>query len=129
MDYDDFDDVSGPRRRAQDLPQSGLGIASFIAGMLALLMGVAGLLLVIVAAIHDAHGYGGPPPAAIIGFVLILVAGVVALIGTGLGISGLCQRKRRPAFAILGLCINGLLLLGVIVIVLFAIFAAVTMVG
>jgi hypothetical protein len=109
-EYDDYDDADY-RRRSDDWPHSGVGIASFIAGILALVMIASGFVLAAISATQP-HRYGGPPPAAVFGGMLILFAALVALIGTGLGIGGVCQGQRRKVFGIIGLCLNGLILLG-----------------
>jgi hypothetical protein len=40
------------------------------------------------------------------------VALLVALIGVGLGIAGVCQSNRRTVLGIIGLVFNGLIILG-----------------
>jgi hypothetical protein len=112
-DYDVEDDYEEDRagRRAEDWPHSGVGVASFIIGILVLLLGLAGMGLAVVAAVQ-AQRSGHPPAAAMVGGMLIIGAVILALAGTGLGIGGVCQRHRKKVFGIIGLCINGLALLG-----------------
>jgi hypothetical protein len=106
-DYDDYD--FGP------LKHSGLGVASFI---IAIGAGVMIAIVVFLAAViesrqpgaldaldHDSPGAMALGGAACFAFLL-------AIIGVGLGIAGVCQRERKTVFAIIGLVLNGLILLG-----------------
>jgi hypothetical protein len=112
-DYDDYERGDNFSRPAENWPHSGVGIASFCAGILALFMVLAGFVLVVLGIDPRPHRYGGgPPPAAVLGGLVIIGAGIVALIGTGLGIGGVCQSQRKKVFGNIGLCINALLLLG-----------------
>jgi hypothetical protein len=50
--------------------------------------------------------------ALVLGLVVFAIIGM-SLIGGVLGIAGLFQRDKRPLFSILGLVLNGAILLGV----------------
>jgi hypothetical protein len=115
-DYDDYDDYERGdrfRRPAENWPHSGVGIASFCAGIMALFMVLAGFVMAALGRNPRPQRYGeGPHAAAVLGLLFITGAGVVALIGTVLGIGGVCQMQRKKVFGIIGLCTNALLLLG-----------------
>ena len=50
-----------------------------------------------------------------IGFGLAVIAALLAeLLAIGFGIAGLCQRNRKKVFAVMGVCIGAVTLLGVI---------------
>jgi hypothetical protein len=86
---------------------SGMGIASFVIGVLALL-GLVLALASLVAAIKASGGHLDDHGAAAVGAGLILMlVGLLGLVGAGLGIAGVMQRVQRRLFAILGLCFNG----------------------
>ena len=123
-DDDDYDDrpVSRRRRyeddeyeydfRKRDLPHSGVGMASCVLALLAVLIGAFAMVLVadvgpdeIEAAIEAEE------PEAVLAMLLFVGAGLVSLIGLVLAIAGLLQQDRNKLFAILGLCLNGLLFL------------------
>ncbi len=96
------------------LKHSGLGIASFV---ISLAMGVYFILVVFVAAVMEAATPGGMPETspvlAIVGlFAFLGLFGCV--VGIGLGIAGMFQKNRKRVFSILGLIINGLIVLGVL---------------
>jgi hypothetical protein len=123
-DDDDYDDrpVSRRRRyeddeyeydfRKRDLPHSGVGMASCVLALLAVLIGAFAMVLIadvgpdeIEAAIEAEE------PEAVLAMLLFVGAGLVSLIGLVLAIAGLLQQDRNKLFAILGLCLNGLLFL------------------
>jgi hypothetical protein len=116
--YEDepYDDMEPDQYRAARWPHSGIGIASFITGIMALLMvfGAFALVIVVVAGARRAAN----PPQEVVAFtgLLVLGAGLIALIGAGLGIGGCCQARRKKVFAIIGLIINALLLLAILAI-------------
>jgi len=106
-DYDDFDDYDlGPLRH------SGLGIASF---MLAIGAGLTLGILIVVAAVLEASQPGamGPdsPGAVAVGAVVCITL-LLTMIGLILGIAGVCQKHRKTVFAVIGIVLNGLVLLG-----------------
>jgi hypothetical protein len=93
----------------QDLPHSGIGLTSFIFSMISLL-GI--ITLIVIAAGMAARGGASPDDSATValgGGALLL--GLFNLLGVIFGIVGLVQQGRRKLFSILGLSINGALLL------------------
>jgi len=123
-DYDDYEAGGGSRRRTESWPHSGVGIASFVAGIVALLMIVGAFGLAVVAIAGDPHAKEPPREAfALIG-LLMVGGGLVALIGTGLGIGSCCQGERKKVFGVIGLVMNGLLLLGGIGVILIGVLAS-----
>jgi hypothetical protein len=105
-DYDDYDDEE------LLLKHSGPGVASFI---IALAAGIAVGLSILVAGIVEASRPGALGPGSsgevMIGAVVCLGL-LIALVGLGLGIAGVCQSNRKKVFAVIGLIFNGLILLG-----------------
>jgi hypothetical protein len=119
-------DMDGPKRK-----QSGLGIASFILGLLCII----GLLIAAVTIASSLSDYLSPDGTVISEdalqtrlledsgmilsvflFIASLGLGVVGLI---LGIVGLVMRNRRKVFALIGTILNGLVIAGFVGIVLF----------
>ena len=93
------------------LKHSGVGIASFILGISMVVLELA--LIVLAAVLVQQHQPSSSPSMEIAGCTMIL--GLLAcVVGVVLGIVGALQRDRRKLFAILGLCVNGLILLGVV---------------
>lgn len=95
----------------QTLKHSGMGIASFI---MSLLLGPGLFLLVIIAGVLQASTPGGidntSPAAVFLGLIMLFTAGLT-LIGIGLGIAGVVQKKRKKIFAVLGLIFNSVVVL------------------
>ena len=105
---------------------SRLGIASFVIAILSIL----GIVLFFVIAISVASSAIGPDPqnfdpssigpdsplATTFFFLSLLLLGsiLITVVGLGLGIAGLIQRRRRKLFAALGTALNGLIVLGVV---------------
>jgi hypothetical protein len=106
----------------QPLKHSRLGIASFC---LALVGGVIEFALLVVVAILDASDQGGmdedSPQAILLGAGLI-GGGILCLLGLALGIAGLCEGRRKKVFAVLGVVMNVLAILGVGVVMLIGLF-------
>ena len=93
--------------------QSGLGIASFI---IAVAVGFGMVLLVVYAGVVEASSPGGMDEESMTAIAIGLGAlggMAAALLGVVLGIAGLVQRDRKRLFAVLGLVLNGLTILGV----------------
>jgi len=115
----DHDDDPYRRRSRYDedddrpLKHSRFGIASFI---IALAGGVFEFILIAIAGVLSVQAGGeldeNSPEAILIGLG-ILAGFALNLISMGLAIAGLCERRRNKVFAILGLAINILLLIGV----------------
>lgn len=96
---------------------SRMGIASLV---LAILVGVLVFLIIGGAGVLEASTPGGmdedSPLVVLIGFAVIgcLLAN---LVGLGLGIAGMIQRRRKKLFAILGAIFNGLVVLVVLAVI------------
>jgi hypothetical protein len=116
---DDFDDAPFGRY-PHELPHSGLGIASFILGLAAI--GLVGILVVVAITEANRPHYPNDPLDTFAG-LMVCGAGLLALVGGGLGIGGVCQSNRRKVFGIVGLCLNGTLLLGTLLLMLIGLVA------
>ena len=87
---------------------SGMGIASFVIGLISVLsiVGVLGLAV----AMNVANGGVAPddtaPQVVMLGLLMIL-AGMICLVGLGLGIAAAMQKNRRRALGVIGICLNG----------------------
>jgi hypothetical protein len=97
---------------------SGLGIVSFV---IAIAVGLFEFILVAIAGVLEVTTPGGidenSPAAILLG--LALVGGLlVNVLGIGLGIGGLCQRYRSKLFAVLGVVIGSVVLLGVLLLMI-----------
>jgi len=94
---------------------SGMGVASFIIG---LGIGLLELAMVIAAAVMESQagpsGLDEKSPAAIILGLVLLTGLLVALLGAGLGAAACLQANRKKIFGILGILINGMILLVVV---------------
>jgi hypothetical protein len=98
---------------AGSVPQqhSGAGVASFVIGVA---MAMVELTMVIMAAVLVQRGISSQTPQMEIagcGMILGLAACAICVV---LGIVGLTQSNRKKLFAVLGLCINGMILLFVL---------------
>ncbi len=139
-DEDDIDDRPAPRRRRpddeederdagrgrrrhqddegeydfrkRDFPHSGVGIASCLLAVLAVVTAGFGMVLAFAVGLDelDAAIEAEEPKAMAVGLMMI-GAVLIALIGGVLGAAGLAQRDRNKLFAAIGLCANGLLFL------------------
>ena len=105
---------AGPVGRCNDSEprHSGLGIASFVVGLLA---GIVEFAILAAAGVIEVSTPGGmdenSPAAVLIG--LGLLAGLaLSLLGVGLGIGGLTQRRKK-VFAVLGVVVSLLVTLAV----------------
>jgi hypothetical protein len=98
-------------QRAASLPQSGLGIASFVIALvsgLAILGGI-GVSALLIASGGDTADH--LPLFGLIGLVLIFFL-LAALVGTVLALVALRRQDRRRTFAAIGLGLNVFILLG-----------------
>ena len=118
MDHDV--EVAGPENK-----HSRLGIASFVIAVLSIL----GIILFFAIGFSVASSAVGPDPQSFdpnsIGpdsplattffflSLLFLASVLITIVGLGLGIAGLIQRRRKKLFAILGTVANGLIVLAV----------------
>jgi len=120
-DDDDYDDRPARRRygeegeydfRKRELPHSGVGIASCVLALFAVLAGGFAMVLAAVVGFDDIEAaINAEEPEAILAGLLFLGAGLLFLIGLVLAVAGLLQHDRNKLFAVLGLCLNGLCLL------------------
>lgn len=99
----------------EQLKHSGLGITTFVLGLIAPI----GLIACIIfAAVEEASTYGGMDPnstkAAVIGLFLILFA-VLALIAVGIGIGALVQKGYKKLLPLLGVVFSSVVLILTIV--------------
>jgi hypothetical protein len=103
--------------RPRHLPHSGLGIASFIIGLVVVVIVLLMFLLIGVVAASRANRDTAHTMGVMTG--LFVCAGAVAsLVGLGLGMGGVFQGDRNRTFAVIGLILNGLILLGTAVLFL-----------
>jgi hypothetical protein len=99
---------------AHEMKHSRFGIAAFILG---LLIAFGEFALIIVAGIMEITTPGGVDEQSLQVMLLglVMLAGMLgALVGAVLAIIGLTERNRYKAYPVLGLGINGLILLGVV---------------
>jgi hypothetical protein len=126
-DYDDRDERRRRRRRSQgdedeydfrkrEPSHSGLGIAACAVGVLALLAAFLALAAGLAADVGfddiEAAVFEADDPEVILAILLALGAGFLCLVGGALAVAGLIQRNRNKTFAVIGLGLNALLLLG-----------------
>jgi hypothetical protein len=112
------------------ITQSKLGIASFIIGLISIIIFIAGIIVVttfimnqnfnvgnnIQREIEDSinnNDFSGYAPL-VIGAIMMLGSALVSIIGLILGIVGACSRNKRKVFSILGIVLNALLPVGFI---------------
>lgn len=97
---------------APEKKHGGLGIASFI---IALVAGFAMFAVFGIAGYLQMSTEGGmteeSPAAALVGLAM-MGDGLLVLLGLGLGIAGLFQADRKKLFAVLGVAINALIIIG-----------------
>lgn len=92
---------------------SGLGIASFV---IAILAGLTEIGIIVAASMMAADNRGelDEQSPQLMAMAVGFCGGVIiALVGIGLGIAGLVQSDRRKLFAILGLILNSVIVLGI----------------
>lgn len=90
---------------------SGIGIASFIISIVSGVSLIALFLLSVILA-PSVEGFDENSKEAMILGLLLFACLFVLLLGIGLGIGGLFQKNRKRLFAILGLFVSALVLLG-----------------
>ena len=93
--------ASAPVERGR--AQSRLGIASFVIGVVALLLLIAGPALAFFRAAQNAPQ---SDPIFRLVEILIVAGAVLALLGFGLGVACLLQRRRRRAWGVAGVILN-----------------------
>lgn len=98
-----------------NLKHSGLGVSSFIIGLIA---SIGLLITIIMATVAEASTYGGLDPnssqAAIIGLTMMLFL-ALALVAIGLGIAALVQKDFKKLLPILGLTFSSVMVLIIII--------------
>lgn len=104
-----------PSTTAATKKHSGIGIASFVLGILTVVL----FFVLVVIATGSALSQGGQldpnsMQAIILGLVIVLV-GLMSLVGAGLGLASALQQHRRKILGIIGLCLNGLVIALVVV--------------
>jgi len=111
-DHNAIHGAGEPRQRAARLPQSGLGIASFVIALvcgLVVLASIAFSSLIVASGEADRH-------VAVFGLVSVVVAAFLLLsfVGLVLGFIALRRQDRRRTFAAIGLGLNALILVGTV---------------
>lgn len=97
------------QQMTEPLKHSSLGIASFIIGIIT---GIMEFVCIIASAMLVTTN---PESAAMVVVGLLLLAGIIfALVGIGLGIGGLVQKKRKKVFSIIGLILNAFTFIAVV---------------
>jgi hypothetical protein len=109
--------------------QSKIGIACLILGILSLLFLCIGFIISLSYGVSLGleNPYVTDPaslvdqtsPAIIASSVFIYCTPVISLIGVGLGIAALVQKKDKKTFGVIGLVLNALILLSVCVLLIF----------
>jgi hypothetical protein len=96
---------------------SGLGVASFIIGLVVIALTLLIIVLAVIVSVGSPPGDTAYRMGMMVGTV---VCGelVVCLVGVGLGIGGLFQGNRSRTLAVIGVILNGLVLFGGIVLML-----------
>lgn len=91
---------------------SGVGIASFILGVLSILVLVGLIVAVAVVEVTNpgAIDSDAEPVTTVLGLVVMLTF-LITIIGTTLGVVGLFDTQRNKLFAILGTTFNGMIIL------------------
>ncbi|UVI31836.1 hypothetical protein [Paenibacillus spongiae] len=118
---DGFRPIPEPAMTEQPKKISGLGIASFIIGLVSIITFIV-CMVVVTSSIMDYITEDGKPvidAEAVSANVSLILSGLFLLgslglsfIGLVLGIVGACMKDRRKAFAIVGIVLNGLLVVG-----------------
>lgn len=96
----------------QEKKHSGIGIASFVMSLVSITISV--VTFTLIATMLPNKEISEKSPEAIAIGLAFIAALVISLIGAALGIGGLFQPNRKLLFAILGVCLNVLIVLGVI---------------
>lgn len=99
------------------LTHSGIGIASFIISIVVTIETFITFLLSGVLAVITPGGLNQDSASAvIIGFVIIFFL-IISVVGIGLGIGGMLQKKSNKIFSLLGLIFNLLLVIGTLLVI------------
>ncbi len=89
---------------------SGVGIASFLIGLIVIVIDLLLVLLLVVLATGGA-GYREGRTVGTLAGVFNCIGVLACLAGLGLGVAGLFQEDRNRTFAVLGVILNGLVIL------------------
>jgi hypothetical protein len=114
--------VFGEEPAAAPVRQSGLGIASFIIGLVSIVVMIIGFVA-IVAALGDYIAPDGTidpndidpmelGASMMVGILAIFGSLAVSFVGLILGIIGLVAKNRRKVFGVIGVVLNALLIVG-----------------
>lgn len=98
----------------QEMPHSGLGIASFA---ITLFAGVFMVMAIVLAGVMEATTPGGideESPATVIVGLSIMLLMLLQVVAFGLGIAGAFQKFRKKLFVILGIIFSGMAVIGTI---------------
>lgn len=103
----------------EDLKHSGLGVSTFIIGLIS---SVGLLITIVMAGVAEASSYGGMDPnsttAMLIGLFMMLFL-AMTLVTIGLGIAAFVQKGYKKLFPILGVCFSSvmaILIIGLMII-------------
>jgi len=104
---------------------SPLGIASFVLSIISLglvcLFFIFAYVLVTNTSMASSSG--------VVSWVFICGIGLSTLVGVGLGIAAVVKPAQSKVFGILGIIFNALIMLGFCILILFAVFAAASVLG
>lgn len=125
-----------PYQPSQPLKHSGLGIASFIMAIASILIGVISIIMFFTAIgslISTGNEYlledtayleeliMGGASSFMASIVAVVVSVGITFVGLILGIIGACSKQRRKVFAVIGIILNGLGVMGTVVFFIFSI--------
>jgi hypothetical protein len=100
--------------RRGPMPHSGLGVASFLIGVIVLVIDLVLLVLLVVVA-SGPRGLRSDAASTVGGvFGIFNCVGVLAALGgLGVGVGGIFQENRNRTFAVIGVVLNGLIVVAV----------------
>jgi hypothetical protein len=114
-DDDDFDVRHRPAERRLR-PHSGPGMVAFVLAILAAIGAIGAIVALVILDVA-----GGPvaddDPAMIVTVLVFVGSMCTCFAGLVLGLVGAFQSDRNPTFAILGLCVNAFLFIGLSVVI------------
>lgn len=124
--YTVFTPVSDHPGQPVPLKHSGLGISSFVLAIVSIFALIIGIILIVAASADfvnmspaeiesEMMAGAGEEFATILGAGLLMMLSVgISIIGLILGIIGLVIKNRKKIFGILGVVLNGLMVLGIV---------------
>jgi hypothetical protein len=125
-----YDDSPGYRPSSEPQRHSGLGVASFIIGLVVILLDVLAIFLVIIVAAGEASRPWSPgrrdaaEAMAVLTGIIFCGGAVAALVGLGLGFGSLFQEDRKKGLGIAGVILNSLVLLALLTLVMIGLLAS-----